>query len=474
MKISEEFKTKIMKSVVRIISDTTNINWNIPYIIEKPSRGQGTGFFIDSSYILTCAHVVNGATNLYIEIPSISSDKYICTVISIVPEFDIALIKCDSYKSKYYLTLGDSDNLQINDNVIVAGYPVSFKYNKNNSNNLKFTSGIISGQQNGFIQTDSAINPGNSGGPLFGKNNKVIGINSMKLVGQSLENIGASVPINYYKVVKDNINEKIIHRPDLLFKYNNTNTDIINKLTKNKINNGIIVAKIYDDSPLKNTEIKENMIITEINNIKLDNYGLSSQYKWIGSSIHINVILNKLKNKDTIAIKYFDNMDNKIKQAKIKLSPYIKPIRIMYPIFEKIEYFILGGTIFMNLSKNHIIDNLDNPKIFLLGMDEKNMLKEKLFVSFIAPNSKINILNNITEYDTIKKINDIEVNNLNELYSAIHKFIIINNEKFIKIEESEGRSVIISLKDLLNDDILFSELYKYPFSNFHKKYINAI
>ena len=146
----------------------------------------------------------------------------------------------------------------------------------------------------------------------------------------------------------------------------------------------------------------------------------------------------------------------------------------MYPIFEKIEYFILGGTIFMNLSKNHIIDNLDNPKIFLLGMDEKNMLKEKLFVSFIAPNSKINILNNITEYDIIKKINDIEVNNLNELYSAIHKFIIINNEKFIKIEESKGRSDIISLKDLLNDDILFSELYKYPFSNFHKKYINAI
>ena len=471
MKIDNKLKIKISKSVVRIVSDIIDINWNIPYLIEKPIRSQGTGFFINESYIITCAHVVNSASNLYIEIPDTSSDKYMCTVISIVPEFDIAIIKCNTYKSKYYLDLGNSDNLKINDNVIVIGYPVSFKTNKNNSNNLKFTAGIISGQQNGYIQTDSAINPGNSGGPLL-SNNKVIGINSMKLVGKSLENIGAAIPINYYKVISNDINNKIIYRPNLLFTYNNTNKDIVKKITNNKLDYGIIVAKIYDNSPFKNTDIKKDTLITEINNIKLDNYGLSNQYKWIGSGINIKTIINKFKNNDIIIIKYFN--DNKSKEIKLKLEPYIEPIRMMFPIFEKIEYFILGGMIFMNLSMNHIINNKTDQELLCFSLNEESLLKSKLIISFIAPNSKISILNNIKEYDFIGKVNDIEVNNIKELKNAINKFIIINNEKFIKIEEEKGKTLLISLKDALNDDISLSELYKYSLSDFHKKYIKNL
>jgi S1-C subfamily serine protease len=471
MKIKNEFKTKISRSVVRIIADIMDINWNIPYIIEKPFRSQGTGFFISEYYILTCAHVVNSSNNVYIEIPDISSEKFICTIISIIPEFDIAILKSNIYKSKYYLNLGDSDDLKINDNVIVVGYPVSFKSNKNNSNNLKFTAGIISGQQNGYIQTDSAINPGNSGGPLL-NNNNVIGINSMKLVGESLENIGASVPINYYKVISKDLDNKIIYRPNLLFTYNNTSKDLVKKMTNNKLDYGIIISKIFENSPFKNTDIKKDTLITEINNIKLDNYGLSHEYKWIGSSINVKTILNKFKNNDTIDIKYFSN--NKLKKIKIKLTPYIEPIRIMFPIFENIEYFILGGTIFMNLSINHIINNKKIIKLSCSLINEESLLKPKIIVSFIAPNSKISILNNIKEYDFIQKINDIEVNDINELKNALNKFIIINNEKYIKIEEENGKSILILLKDILKEDISLSELYKYPLSNFHKKYIKKL
>jgi hypothetical protein len=294
----------------------------------------------------------------------------------------------------------------------------------------------------------------------------------MKLVGESLENIGASIPINYYKIISKDLDNKIIYRPNLLFTYNNTNKDLVKQITNNKLDYGIIVAKIFDNSPFKNTDIKKDTLITEINNIKLDNYGLSYEYKWIGSSINIKTIVNKFKNNDTIDIKYFN--DNKLKKIKVKLTPYIEPIRMMFPIFEKIEYFILGGIIFMNLSINHIINNKEIIKLKCSLIDEDFLLKPKIIISFIAPNSKISILNNIKEYDFIKKINDIEVNNINELKNVLNKFIIINNKKYIKIEEENGKSILILLKDILNEDISLSELYKYPFSNFHKKYIKNI
>ena len=94
MKINIE---KIKYAVVKIIAENKNINWQLPYEQETPNVGRGTGFFIDKSgYILTCAHVVDGAKNLYIEI-SDSSDKHFCDVIGICTEFDIALLKTIKY-----------------------------------------------------------------------------------------------------------------------------------------------------------------------------------------------------------------------------------------------------------------------------------------------------------------------------------------------------------------------------------------
>ena len=98
MKLSKQFKKKISLAVVRIKAEDIEINWNLPYIIEPPSYGTGTGFFIDlKGTILTCAHVVNGAKNVYIEIPSIDSKKHLCKVLSICPEFDLAIIKTLCY-----------------------------------------------------------------------------------------------------------------------------------------------------------------------------------------------------------------------------------------------------------------------------------------------------------------------------------------------------------------------------------------
>lgn len=491
MKINNKIKKNINNSVVRIIAESININWNIPYIMENPQKGQGTGFFIKSDYILTCSHVVDSAKNVYIEIPSIGIEKYQCDIVFICPHYDIAMLKTKDYKSKYVVDLGNSDKLQTGDEVYVVGYPASFRPLNNSINNLKFTKGIINGQQYGLIQTDSTINPGNSGGPLFYKN-KVIGINSRKLVSNSIENVGYAVPINSYKIIKDKtffskeIKEtKIIYRPDLLIEFNNTQPNIIQNITNNKVENGIIISKIYNSSILKNknvskknenkndknkndkNKIKEGSIITKINNIKINNYGLSDNY-WIGTQIDFNNILNKFKNNKSITIEYYNN-DVRFTQ-EIILKPYIPIIRRIYPVFEKVDYFIIGGIIFMNFSLNNASNNKNNLDLLCVINNIENINKPKLFVSFIFPNSLVNIINNIKKNDFINKVNDIQVNNIKELEEAIMKPITINNKLFIKIEESHGSSILLTIDDIIKQDTILSETYKYELNKFHKKY----
>jgi S1-C subfamily serine protease len=489
MKISNKIKKNINNSVVRIIAESININWNIPYIMDNPQKGQGTGFFIKSRYILTCCHVVDSAKNVYIEIPSIGIEKYQCDIVFICPHYDIAMLKTKDYKSKYIVDLGNSDKLQTGEEVYVVGYPASFRPSNNSINNLKFTKGIINGQQYGLIQTDSTINPGNSGGPLFYKN-KVIGINSRKLVSNSIENVGYAVPINSYKIIKDKTfflkevkETQIIYRPNLLIDFDNTQPNTIKNITHNKINNGIIVSKIYDSSILKNKDdnrkddnrkdknIRVGSIITKINNIKINNYGLSDNY-WIGTQIDFNNILNKFKNNTSITIEYYNN-NIKLTQ-KIILKPYIPIIRKIYPVFEKVDYFIIGGIVFMNFSLNNVNNNKNNLDILCIINNIENINKEKLFVSFIFPNSLVNIINNIKTNDFITKVNDIKVNNINELREAIIKPISINNKLFIKIEESHGSSILLTIDDIIKQDIILSETYKYELNNFHKKYIEKL
>lgn len=473
MKISDSFEKKINKSVVRIIADSISINWSIPYQIEKSYKGQGTGFFINKKgYILTCAHVVDSANNIYIEIPYLNSNKYKCEIVSICPQFDIALIKCNEYKNDEYLELGNSDKLEIRSEVIVIGYPVSLHTSSNNVNNLKYTIGIVNGQQSSFIQTDSAINPGNSGGPLI-FNNKVIGINSQKLIGYHIDNVGFAVPINYYKIIKDDFDKKIIYRPKLLFEFDNSDKNIIKIITNNKIDKGIIISKIYDTSPLKKTNIKEGSIITHINNYQLDSNGYTLKYKWLGTNINLSVLLNKFKNNEVIKITYYDKNNNKINYENVKLEPFIPSIREIYPSLETIDYFILGGMIFVNFSENYLKMVYKNDIIPLkyLYLKKDELINKKIIVSFIVPNSKVNLLNNIKTFDIISKVNDININSLDNLRKALNKPIIINKEKYIKISNENNKSIIISIKDIIKEDKAYSKIYKYSLNSFHENYM---
>jgi S1-C subfamily serine protease len=450
---------KINYSVVRIIADDINFNWRIPYSKDQPLKGQGTGFFIDKEYIVTCAHVVSDSKNVYIEIPSKDSDKYYCEVISICPYFDIALLKTKEYKSPYYLKLGNSSIVKINSKVEVIGYPVGFSKSNNNINNLKVTSGIISGQQNKYIQTDSTINPGNSGGPLLSKG-YVIGINSSKLIADNLENIGYAVPINNFKIIKNNmLKNNIVYRPNLLIEYSNTDKKLIKQLTNNKIDKGVIISKIFNNSIIQKTKLKKNSIFTKIDKYNIDNFGITN-YKWIGTNVNLEMILNNFENNKKINITYYT--DGKKYSDKIILKPFIPNIRYMFPIFEKIDYLILGGMIFMNLTKNHFEDNKSKELLCTVIKKDNNYDTPKIIVSYIYPNTEVNILNNIKSDNIIVKVNNKSVDNIASMKRALKKPIIINNKKYIQIENDNGKIILMTVDDIHKENEVFSKMYDYP------------
>ena len=449
--ISELLKKKINKAIVRIVAESIDSNPNIPFQQLTPSKGQGTGFFIDNKgHILTCAHVINESRNVFIEIPHISSSKYECAIIFFVPEFDIALLKIKNYKNKDYLSLGNSEKLKSSDEVFAVGFPKSISYSK--ANNMKYTLGIVSGHQEGLIQTDTAINPGNSGGPLFLKD-KVIGINSQKMIGGNVSNIGYAVPINYYH----NVQKKksiVVERPLLNCILNNIDENIVKKITNNGI--GVYISKVYKHSIFEH--IKDDFILTKFDSHSIDNFGFSSK-RWLDEKVHISNLINFYKNDQTINIEYIKNQ-KKIK-TKIRLEPYKELVPYLYSNFEEIDYLIVGGGIFMNLSLNNITSN----KKLLHKIDEDNLYEEKLIISFILPNSIVSVLNNFENGDVISEVNNKKVKNLKELRKALKEKYMINKTRVIKIVNSNQKIILLDYNETLEMNKLLKQIFNFNNKN---------
>ncbi len=475
MQLTSKFRKKLERAIVRIKVESIELNWEMPFQFDKISSGHGSGFFINSNHIVTCAHVVDSSKNIFIEIPSLGSKKIEVKVIGICPRFDIALLKTINYKSKDYLKLGSCKDLSLGDEIFVVGYPVSLVQEGIDENfNLKYTKGIVSGTQLSLIQVTANINPGVSGSCLL-SGDKVVGINSQKLVGDDIEGVGYSVPIDFFKVIenefKKNENGKepiIIRRPSFAFEYSNSNKSLLEYIANNHIEEGIYVSKIYKNSPLKELEIKEGDIITKLNKKKVDNFGIVD-FNWLQTKQDIYTFLNHFSLNDKLEIEFYRNEKKMIKS--IKLKPYVQEIRIKYPLYEKVDYMIFSGMIFIDLTLNHI---KNQPEKFIKYLNPAEQQESKLLCSFIFPNTPMFILKNIEKGDIIKKINNKDINNLNDLKKYINNPLIHNKKEYIKIETENGKISMIELNKSIVQDMVFSDIYKYELSDYHKKRIKKM
>jgi len=141
---------------------------------EEIERGVGSGFVVDSNgTILTNAHVVEGATTIFVTLTD--KREFKAKLLGADKRTDLAVLKIDA-SGLPKLPLGDSSKVKVGEWVVAIGSPFGLENT--------VTAGIVSAKSRDtgdylpFIQTDVAVNPGNSGGPLLNTAGQVIGINS--------------------------------------------------------------------------------------------------------------------------------------------------------------------------------------------------------------------------------------------------------------------------------------------------------
>ena len=418
-------------TIVRIRVHKLDFNWLEPYNKNSSYESIGTGFFINKEgYILTNLHVVNKGIKVYIQIPESGNKTYDSDIISVYPKLDVALLKIKNYNNEFYLEFANSDSVLKGELSLALGYPLG-------QNKLKITSGIISGIQDGDIQTDSPINKGNSGGPLLNKYNKVIGINYAGY--DDAQNIGYSIPINYVKLILgDMYKTKLINFPVLCCVFNNTN-NILLKLTK-LCNEGYYVSNVLKNGTFDLANIKNGDIICSFDDKKIDNYGEIFIEK-LNTKIHISNYLKYKKVNDIVNIilirdisnNNFQNKNNiKLVNTKIKLLPnsYYK-IRDYHFQYENIDYQILGGLVMMELTNNHLnsFEDKENTKLNKYNKIY-NKLEKKIIITHILKGSKVSEDNIFKPPQILISINNIKVNTLKDVRNNLKKYLKQNDMKY--------------------------------------------
>ncbi len=285
-------------------------NFNMPQTrqngTEKKEIGGGSGFFVSSDgLIVTNKHVVDQKDVEYTVFTN-DGKKHTAKVVARDPVLDIALIKIDGNDFPF-LSLGDSDALDIGQSVIAIGNALGeFR----NTVSVGVVSGlarsVTAGDNSGntelldhVIQTDAAINPGNSGGPLLDLSGRVVGVNVA--VAQGSQSIGFALPINSIKSAVDSVKTtgKIV-RPYLGIRYVPINTEMKEK-NNLSVDYGVLVKSgadknelaVIPGSPADKAGIVENDIILEINGVKLDeknNLASIIREKSVGQSVTLKIL----------------------------------------------------------------------------------------------------------------------------------------------------------------------------------------
>ena len=210
-----EVVDKVMPSIVSITNmSVEEVQSFFGGTYQRQSEGAGTGIIIGKNdselLIVTNNHVVEGSETLTVTFTDETSVD--ANIKGTDSAYDIAVIAVpldsisdDTLNAVSVATLGDSTQLKVGEPAIAIGNALGY--------GQSVTVGVISAldrsvattdSQTGettensvkLIQTDAAINGGNSGGALVNVNGEVIGINSAKLIGESVEGIGYAIPIS--------------------------------------------------------------------------------------------------------------------------------------------------------------------------------------------------------------------------------------------------------------------------------------
>lgn len=198
----QDIAAKLTPSVVCIQNYQVTQNYGFMQTDTADSvspASEGSGIIMsEDGYIITNAHVVEGATSL--KVMTSDGETYEAQLVGSDTVTDLAVVKIDA-TGLTAAEFGSSEDLRVADKVMAIGNPGGHELSS--SVTIGYVSALnraiannTTGYTMEYIQTDAAINPGNSGGALINEYGQVVGINSAKISATGYEGLGFAIPID--------------------------------------------------------------------------------------------------------------------------------------------------------------------------------------------------------------------------------------------------------------------------------------
>jgi serine protease Do len=277
-----------------------------PGLLSK-QRGSGSGVILDAEgYVVTNAHVVEGARRLRVAIPvpeedlegrrsilKTSARVVGAQIVGVDRETDLAVIRV-LQKDLPALPLADSDGVRQGQMVLAFGSPLGL----DNSVSMGVVSSVARQLRPDdpliFIQTDATINPGNSGGPLVNADGEVVGINAM-ILSQSggSEGIGFAIPSNIVRAVYEQIRATGRVRRGVIGVHAQTITPTLARGLGLDRTWGVVLGDVYPGGPAHEAGLRVGDVVVSLDGKQMENgrqFDVNVYRKLLGGEVTVGYL----------------------------------------------------------------------------------------------------------------------------------------------------------------------------------------
>lgn len=324
-------------SITNNFTQTVQDFWGQTYSQDETASGSGIiiGENEQELLIVTNNHVVDSTEQLYVQF--IDGETVEAQVKGTDASADLAVVAvkldtiANSTKQEICIArMGDSDSLKIGEPAIAIGNALGY--------GQSVTTGVISAlnrkiessnseEGTSLIQTDAAINPGNSGGALLNMRGEVIGINSNKIGGSSIEGMGYAIPISTARPIIEDLMERQTRtkyseeeRGYLGISCINVTSDLSENFSMPQ---GIFVAQVYSGTGAEAAGLVRGNIVVAFDGVTIQNQEeltKQMQYYKAGESVEITIMVNSANGYQqknvTVTLSSYDQINAASKAAQ--------------------------------------------------------------------------------------------------------------------------------------------------------------
>lgn len=324
-------------SITNNFTQTVQDFWGQTYSQDETASGSGIiiGENEQELLIVTNNHVVDSTEQLYVQF--IDGETVEAQVKGTDASADLAVVAvkldtiANSTKQEICIArMGDSDSLKIGEPAIAIGNALGY--------GQSVTTGVISAlnrkiessnseEGTSLIQTDAAINPGNSGGALLNMRGEVIGINSNKIGGSSIEGMGYAIPISTARPIIEDLMERQTRtkyseeeRGYLGISCINVTSDLSENFSMPQ---GIFVAQVYSGTGAEAAGLVRGNIVVAFDGVTVQNQEeltKQMQYYKAGESVEIRIMVNSANGYQqknvTVTLSSYDQINAASKAAQ--------------------------------------------------------------------------------------------------------------------------------------------------------------